>query len=338
MADNVKVSVIITTYGKPTKLKRAIDSIINQTYPNIELIVVDDNGFGSLNGIETEAIISNFSDKNNIFYIKHDKNKNGAAARNTGIGKSTGEYIAFLDDDDIYLPQRIEKSMDFMKKNSSIDGVCVGVAYAQYGNIKGTMQKKNNLCLTPKMLFLDQMSIGTGSNIFLKKSAVLKEKGFDESFNRYQDLEFMIRVASHHHIVYSDEILVIKDVGDSRILQYEKVKEAFLFFNSKFKYELKILNPVEEKRYNVDRWNSLYSIAIQNNNKVNIEESKAKLKFFLSDSIGKYYKIIIVRKVGKICKSYVPFVKRIKERLVVVKCQLKIGIKQYKLLKKFLLF
>ena len=100
------VSVIITTYGGSKTLKRAINSILAQTYKNIEIIIVDDNDPNSLERKHTENIISNF-DACTIKYIKHSKNLNGAVARNTGINASNGKYICFLDDDYFYLPNRV---------------------------------------------------------------------------------------------------------------------------------------------------------------------------------------------------------------------------------------
>ena len=96
----IKVSVIITTYKRADMLSRAINSVLNQTYKNIEVIVVDDNGNGSEYRLKTEIIMNKYSQIDNLKYIKHKENKNGSAARNTGIREATGDIICFLDDDD----------------------------------------------------------------------------------------------------------------------------------------------------------------------------------------------------------------------------------------------
>ena len=96
------ISIIITTYGEARDLKRAVISLQKQCTEDIEIIVVDDNAPDSAFRTETEHIMDCFSD-NRIVYIKHDKNKNGAAARNTGLKAAKGEFIAFLDNDDFYL-------------------------------------------------------------------------------------------------------------------------------------------------------------------------------------------------------------------------------------------
>lgn len=93
---NKLVSVIIPTYSRPVNLKRAINSVLNQSYNNIEIIVVDDNGDGTYNQIRTEKEINEYMSLNNFRYLKHNKNRNGAAARNTGIKTQKENILLFL--------------------------------------------------------------------------------------------------------------------------------------------------------------------------------------------------------------------------------------------------
>ena len=95
-----KISVIITTYGGSKKIRRAIKSVQHQGFKDYEIIVVDDNDPGSDSRTITESILEEFVNSNSIIYIKHDKNLNGSAARNTGISMAKGAIIGFLDDDD----------------------------------------------------------------------------------------------------------------------------------------------------------------------------------------------------------------------------------------------
>jgi len=113
------VSVIITTYNRAYCLKKAITSAINQTYDNLEIIVLDD---GSTDN--TELVVKKISDSR-IVYIRHQKNKGIGAARNTGIKNSKGSFIAFLDSDDEYLPEKIEKSLEVFKDSSFRTGMVV---------------------------------------------------------------------------------------------------------------------------------------------------------------------------------------------------------------------
>ena len=119
------VSVIIPTYKRPNMLGRAIDSVLGQSYTNIEVVVVDDNSDGDKYRLETIQYMERYANDYRVKYIKHKTNQNGSAARNTGIQNSVGEYIAFLDDDDYFLKDRIKEAIHFLQ-NSSADcgGTC----------------------------------------------------------------------------------------------------------------------------------------------------------------------------------------------------------------------
>ena len=111
------VSVIIPTYKRKETLKSAIESIIKQTYENIEIIVVDDNGADSVYRKSVEEIMEQYQENSKIIYLKNEKNMGGAAARNAGIQEAKGEYLAFLDDDDMYYPEKIEKQVSLFEKS-----------------------------------------------------------------------------------------------------------------------------------------------------------------------------------------------------------------------------
>jgi len=112
----VIVSVIIATYRRDTSLKRAIESLLHQTYKNIEIIVVDDNAEESWNRKVVE-IINEISIHHPIIYINNKVNRGSAEARNIGIRRAKGDYITFLDDDDVYLPQKIQNQLEYMIEN-----------------------------------------------------------------------------------------------------------------------------------------------------------------------------------------------------------------------------
>lgn len=114
----VIVSVIIATYRREGELKRALESIIQQTYKDIEIIVVDDNAEDKWNK-KVKDIIDVISIRQPIIYIPNKTNKGSAETRNIGIRKATGRYITFLDDDDVYLPKKIQKQVEHMIENNS---------------------------------------------------------------------------------------------------------------------------------------------------------------------------------------------------------------------------
>ncbi len=102
-------SVVITTRNRCALVPRAIESVLNQTYQNIELIVVDD-----FSDDATEALVRNFG--NRLLYVRHNKNKGGVTARMTGNKNAKGEYIAFLDDDDQWETEKIEKQVQLAQR------------------------------------------------------------------------------------------------------------------------------------------------------------------------------------------------------------------------------
>lgn len=109
------VTVIITTYRRDECLRYAVASAWKQTYENIEIIVVDDNADTVWNR-RVEKIIREFSSNKNVIYIKNEENKGSAASRNIGIQYAKGEYITFLDDDDLYMPDKVKNQLVSMLK------------------------------------------------------------------------------------------------------------------------------------------------------------------------------------------------------------------------------
>lgn len=108
------VSVIVPTYKRESFfLKRALDSLLNQTYPNIEIIVIND----CVEDKKIENELGKYLEINKIVYVHNEKNLGGALSRNVGIFLSKGQYVTFLDDDDEYLPNKIEHQVAHMDKN-----------------------------------------------------------------------------------------------------------------------------------------------------------------------------------------------------------------------------
>jgi glycosyltransferase involved in cell wall biosynthesis len=113
-----KVSIIIPTYKRgDVFLQRAIDSALAQTWVDIEIVVVDDNVRSSPERTQTEQLMTMYSNHERVMYIQNVENLGGARSRNVGIEHATGDYITFLDDDDLYLPSKVEKQLQFMLQN-----------------------------------------------------------------------------------------------------------------------------------------------------------------------------------------------------------------------------
>lgn len=110
---NDLISVIMPSYNTSKYISKSIQSVVNQTYNNWELIIVDDCSTD-----DTEEIIKPFLIDNRILFFKNDKNCGAAISRNLALRKAKGRYIAFLDSDDLWLPEKLEKQLKFMKKNN----------------------------------------------------------------------------------------------------------------------------------------------------------------------------------------------------------------------------
>ena len=181
------VSVVVPTYKGSDVITRAVNSVLEQTYPHIEIIVVDDNAPESPERKATEMVMQQYDGNESIVYLKHEVNKNGAAARNTGIKYSHGEYIAFLDDDDWFLPKKIEEQVKYLELHKEFDA-CYCLAQRDGKPIK-TVPYAGDVS---KQLLLLKSRMFTPSLCF-RKVALTTINGFDESFRRHQDYELLLR-------------------------------------------------------------------------------------------------------------------------------------------------
>ena len=118
-SEEILVSVVIPTYSRNDMLTRAIDCILAQTHQKLDIIVVDDNSPESEFRASTEQLMKRYESDKRVRYIQNEKNLGGAGARNVGIEASKGEYIAFLDDDDEYYPEKIEKQLNVFLNSTS---------------------------------------------------------------------------------------------------------------------------------------------------------------------------------------------------------------------------
>lgn len=207
------VSVIITTYSRPSNLIRAINSVFSQNYPNIELIIVDDNGKGTPYQIETEKLIEKYKIKSNFKYLIHEVNYNASVARNTGVRNAKGQYIALLDDDDEFLPNKISEQVKLLLKNSTEWGgtYCNTSLYIGNGRKVYTTESKSGNLTEDILLLKAQFNTST---LLLRKEVYEDLNGFDESFYRHQDWEFMIRFFRKYKLLLTPDVLLIRHRED----------------------------------------------------------------------------------------------------------------------------
>jgi len=233
-----RVSVIIPTYRRPIHLEHAAGTAIVQEYPDVEIIIVNDNGEESSESVETREAIKRLREKfprANLRYIEHRTNRNGAAARNTGLLASTGEFVAFLDDDDEYLPGRIAQSVEALKVADDQNVGAVYCGYLGWNSPKNDESRYPSGNLIDRLLQLDYKSHYLHTNtITFRRSALVSLNGFDETFRRHQDLELFVRFFQKFVVEPVKEPLVrlkpkTTDV-DNRLfdLEFLRLKEQFL--------------------------------------------------------------------------------------------------------------
>lgn len=247
--DYPKVATIIPTYKRPEALNRSIESVLKQTYNNIEIFVVDDNEPNSKYRIETENVMKDYIQIDNVKYVKHSKNKNGSAARNTGIRVSDSDYVAFLDDDDEFLPDRIDKLVKKMEDLEEEWGACYTsyIKYSKNNKVQYSKEKREGYLFIEALM--RSIYIGSGSNLFVRRSAINKINGFDESFNRNQDLEFLARLLRYYKLAYIDSCsLLIYSEGKDTKMSYERIKEIDNTYTSKFKPMIDTLDKKEREK------------------------------------------------------------------------------------------
>ena len=178
------VSIIIPTYKREAELKRALVSIAEQTYKDLEVIVVDDNANEKMNAIvktNVEEVRKSFPELD-IKLIVNEQNMGSAKTRNIGIFEAKGQYISFLDDDDIYLPQKIEHQLKHIMESGADFSVTDLELYNENGKLIET-RKRSYIEKTDKnsliCYHLKYHITGTDSLMF-KADYLKKIGGFDE--------------------------------------------------------------------------------------------------------------------------------------------------------------
>lgn len=204
-----KVSVIIPTFNSAIYLRDAINSVLDQTYSALEAIVIDD---GSTD--ETASVIKSFPDR--VIYIRQERS-GPSNARNRGIAAATGEYVAFLDADDIWLPSKLEKQLKSLQQYPE-----AGLVYSRIVNFRDRTGKELgvypremhsgilfDLLLTTPLLLLSSVVV---------RNQVLKELGgFDEGLTTAEDTHLYLRIARNFRIIGVPDILVRRRIHDRNL-------------------------------------------------------------------------------------------------------------------------
>ena len=245
--NNPLVSCVVPSYKRCDTLQRAIDSIVNQTYTNIEVLVVDDNEKGDEYSVALASIVGGYANDNRVRLVLQDKHINGAAARNAGVNAARGEYIAFLDDDDEWLPTKIEKQVRFILSNPQYGGVgCLSDIYCE--NKLKNKGKIDNVDVNVFNILRRRVDIGNCA-FFCRKDVLLQFGGFDERLKRSQDLQLLSDFVNISPIYVIQESLVRINsdsvINRPTIDNHERLVKAFLKSRTSL---LETLSKSERKR------------------------------------------------------------------------------------------
>lgn len=256
----MKVSVIITTYKGADTLPRAIQSVLKQTTQDFEILVVDDNADGSQEKNDTRRVVESFQDER-IRYFETG-HVNGSYARNIGIRNASGDYISFLDDDDYYLPKRLERCLETAASNSNCAGVYTAGVLARRDTILGVFHTYRDEELQKKVLITREF--GTGSNLFLQRNAMAQIGEFDDTFLRFQDIEYMVRFLEKYNIAAIDEHLFIKfDNGGCNIPSGQKFIDALRRYIDKFQPLIDRLSENDKREFYQVTVNQFYRMCFR---------------------------------------------------------------------------
>lgn len=206
------VSVIIPTYNRGELISAALDSVINQTYKELEIIIVDDNSSdNTFNVVEKYCNLDT-----RINYIKNNKNLGGGGARNIGIKASSGDYIAFLDSDDIWYPEKISRQMSEFQKNPLVQAVFSNYIMSQYETNEVVANNNSAISCSPSKIFTGNY-LGTTSSMIAKKETLIKIGMFDSQLRSCQDWDIYIRLIIAGEIAYVPDLLLTQYYHGKRL-------------------------------------------------------------------------------------------------------------------------
>jgi len=224
------VSVVIPTYNRASVVGRAIDSALAQTINDVEVIVIDD---ASTDG--TESTVREYDVP--VRYLAHENNRGGGAARNTGIAHADGEFVAFLDSDDEWHPRKVERQVTRLRdQGEAWGGVYCNFQQARTSRLGTFVDRaferdrgqEGGEALLQSLLLLE-VAFGGSSTLLIRAEVLDELSGFDPSFERQQDWEFLVRFLQRWNLAYVDERLVTKhDTGLPDLETVARARQRYL--------------------------------------------------------------------------------------------------------------
>lgn len=289
------VSVIMTSYNNGDFIAEAIDSVLDQTYRNLELIIIDDASID-----KTDLIVNEYKD----IRIKYYKNKKNigypAPNRNFGISKANGRYIALLDADDIWKIDKLERQIEFLNKNQKVSAVATNfiVRYVNSGEEKKKYEMNEYIIVESSMLI--KSNIIANSSVLFKKDIINIIGQFDESPGIIEDYDYWLRMIGSipGSIVMLPEPQIYYRVHDGMISKKNNIKKQRRLL-SVYKNNLKYINNCELKDRIKECERSVVEEIIKE--KINQGEIRVAIKEMLEKKVHKvyFYKRILKKIIGR---------------------------------------
>jgi len=230
--DDPLVTVVVTTYNRPEYLKQAVQTVEAQEYRPIELIVVDD-----CSQTPADEVLADVSLDVDRFEIRrHDVNQGANAARNTGVSAATGEYIAFLDDDDQWAPEKLARQIEtFRNGGPELGFVYTGRKIVDGEEVYGIVIPDRVEGDMTKALLCENV-VGTQSSVMVRAD-IAKETPFDERIPRWADLEWYVSVSTKCEFEPIREPLVIYELDSHNRISdnYDNLLESYRLFTDKYR-------------------------------------------------------------------------------------------------------
>lgn len=244
----MKISVVIPSYNRANLLGRTIKSVVQQTYKNFEIIIVDDSSMD--NTFDVVKLLKEKYTAYEIKYIKHSINKGESGARNTGIRASTGDYIAFLDSDDEWHEQKLDKQINYLNQISNeYDGLICEYYQILNESSRDTAQKEKitfqENYLTADNILLKGCGYSIGSNLILKRDKITEY--FDENLKLFADIDWLYRTLLSCKIGILHEPLSYYYKAPMRTGEYVEYHAKILI--KKYTYILTNLSFIERRRF-----------------------------------------------------------------------------------------
>jgi len=211
----IDVSVVIPTYNRPEELIRSLKTVFNQTYDgNIEVLIIDDSKKSQEKFIDEKfhKILKN-SKNRYIKYIYKGKKEGSPRARNIGIKEARGEFIAFLDDDDEWLPDKIKKQVKVMKKFKDVGLVICYSIDKRFGRERIS---KPSETITHDTI-LKSFNLSSSSTYLVRKNAIEKTDGFDVTLPSAQEYDLAIRLSQNYKVRCVPKVLMIQNMTEGQI-------------------------------------------------------------------------------------------------------------------------